>query len=254
MNTALTPDDITAAQRCRPWVETLALIADPPKCTKCGGHGWRWLDQQDRIKDCGVCLGTGRLPVPDLVGFCMAFSDQLEEWGDPRAELVRPKESLEKWITLHQSSVAIVSEWTDQERAKRLLLLFRERCPHCPDMPGQQHCPYPGGWEQCEPCHGTGYLDLPMPVLTHGEPIAVPEEVAVCPECKAGLSLELTEWESDTGLPTQYGFELACDAIGGWERAPDDKWDTHRWWQSDWQPIHDTVRDWVRRRVRRINS
>lgn len=52
-----------------------------------------------------------------------------------------------------------------------------DRCVHCPDIPGKEHQNYPGGWERCEPCEGTGRVFRPLP------PTAQPIE-----------EVTLTEW------------------------------------------------------------
>lgn len=85
------------------------------------------------------------------------------------------------------------------------------------------------------------------------EVVKVPSRVAVCPECGGGLFLQVNEWETDTGAPTDGGIDLDC------ERAPDfddpdydDK--CHRNWQGEWQPVYDRVTAWARRHVRVVKG
>ena len=62
----------------------------------------------------------------------------------------------------------------------------------------------------------------------------VPAEIAVCPECGGELWWQLTCDDPDLA-----GLELDCD----WDESHED----HRWWQSDWQPVLDEVKKYMRR-------
>jgi predicted nucleic acid-binding Zn-ribbon protein len=84
-----------------------------------------------------------------------------------------------------------------------------------------------------------------------GDVVMVPPAVAVCPECGGRLYLDVVEWESDSGRPTDGGVHVDC------EREPDPDDDSpeaedaeHRSWQSDWMPVMDRVTAWARRHVR----
>jgi hypothetical protein len=39
----------------------------------------------------------------------------------------------------------------------------------------------------------------------------IPKTVAICPCCGGALSLEVSEWESETGAPTEAGCYVDCD-------------------------------------------
>jgi hypothetical protein len=39
----------------------------------------------------------------------------------------------------------------------------------------------------------------------------IPKSVAICPVCGGALSLEVNEWESETGHPTEPGCYVDCD-------------------------------------------
>lgn len=44
-------------------------------------------------------------------------------------------------------------------------------CSDCPDRKGWQHLPYPGGWELCDNCHGTGRTGGHGPAVVKAAPI-----------------------------------------------------------------------------------
>ena len=73
-----------------------------------------------------------------------------------------------------------------------------------------------------------------------------------CPECGGPLTVDVNEWETDTGWPTEFGVEIDCRNNNyGDEEGCGDGFD-HRWWQSDWQPAVDVVTQWARVHLRRV--
>lgn len=68
-----------------------------------------------------------------------------------------------------------------------------------------------------------------------------------CPECGVALLVDIQEWESETGIPTEGGVEVDCAAVD-W----DDAFTNHRYWQSDWEHARDTVERWARRHLRKV--
>jgi hypothetical protein len=87
--------------------------------------------------------------------------------------------------------------------------------------------------------------------LFYGGGAVVPLSVATCPECGGQLHASSDEWEVTTGCPTSITVncmeeELRLDE---WENNDDDERShsevAHKWHQSDWQPIVDTVREWA---------
>lgn len=82
-----------------------------------------------------------------------------------------------------------------------------------------------------------------------GELLKLSRAVATCPECGGQLCVQVTEWESDTGTPTEHGVEVDC--MNEPEPESKDYEDgKHRWWQGEWMPVLDKVRAWVRQWVR----
>jgi|KBSSwiStaDraftv2_1062776.scaffolds.fasta_scaffold383256_5 hypothetical protein len=70
--------------------------------------------------------------------------------------------------------------------------------------------------------------------ITLANPLPVPKDVAVCPECEGTLIWQVT---------TEDGLEdLILDCENEDEDIPDTE---HRNWQSDWQPIYDRVKKWI---------
>lgn len=93
-------------------------------------------------------------------------------------------------------------------------------------------------------------------ILTGNErlPIYYPGKLR-CPECGGPLTVNVTEWETVTGRPTECGVEVSCvwwemseleEEAGGPEAIH------HRWWQSDWQPVVDQVGSWGQKHLRRV--
>lgn len=72
--------------------------------------------------------------------------------------------------------------------------------------------------------------------LWHGTSQHIPDSVATCPECQSELYARCYAWHEDNGRPLASGVEVTCIA--------DDETMEHRYFQSDWQPIIDTVRGW----------
>lgn len=44
------------------------------------------------------------------------------------------------------------ADWLEEHESQDV------RCRGCPDRPGRDHRPYPGGWDECERCEGSGYV------------------------------------------------------------------------------------------------
>jgi hypothetical protein len=79
----------------------------------------------------------------------------------------------------------------------------------------------------------------------------VPESVAVCPECRGRLALNVDEWESETGRPTEGGVTIDCEREPDLDdHSPEAKDAEHRWWQGEWMPVVDRVTAWAQRNVR----
>ena len=90
------------------------------------------------------------------------------------------------------------------------------------------------------------------PEYFHGVPeiVAVPMRVAVCPECRGRLLVQVNGCEAGTGMLHEDDMiEVDC------EREPDpddpdyaDK--AHRWWQGEWMPTLDAVRRWAKKNLK----
>lgn len=76
-----------------------------------------------------------------------------------------------------------------------------------------------------------------------GRILDVPENIATCPECGAEIYLEITEWETETGVITEGGFEIGCP-----------KYNTlieeHGGNPMAWQPTEAKVYKWLSDSVR----
>lgn len=89
--------------------------------------------------------------------------------------------------------------------------------------------------------------------LLRGGSCQVPASVATCPECGSSLTVNCSEWNSQTGIPTQFGFDVDCFeeelSLDDWIWNDADNRDfrevSHKHWQSDWQPIMDAVLKWI---------
>lgn len=82
------------------------------------------------------------------------------------------------------------------------------------------------------------------------EIVVVPQSVAVCPECKGRLYLQIDCWDADTRRAHADGEGLHIEC----EREPepeDDEFEdfNHQHWQSDWQPVNDRVAVWACKHV-----
>jgi hypothetical protein len=90
--------------------------------------------------------------------------------------------------------------------------------------------------------------------LIHGGDSEIPKDIATCPECGGKLSVDCWEWNSETGVPSQFGFNVSCDAedeaLEDWTWNEDDNRRftdvAHGHRQSDWQPVIDAVWDWIK--------
>lgn len=263
----MSPDDIDAARRCDAFCAVLALIARPLKCERCDGVGVlpapkvsggmaSYYSSRDN-HPCPDCDNTGCMPVPSLVETCLVWSDQLEEWGDSRAEMVRPSHT-GSWLSLPGDG----GPATDTP-VKRLLLLFREPCERCKGK-GRTEVSGRTGPERrdsiehdCPECHARGWLDVPMPVLTHGERVVVPKKVAVCKRegCGGPLYFNTKWWKG--------GIPLSCSPAGGADsffsvdcikNTPENG---HSGCVSEayvsWSGVRDRVWQWASKCVRKIS-
>ena len=43
--------------------------------------------------------------------------------------------------------------------------------------------------------------------------LEVPKDIAVCPYCRAAISMDVDEWDAETGAPTEAGVHLWCTAV-----------------------------------------
>lgn len=71
--------------------------------------------------------------------------------------------------------------------------------------------------------------------LLYGGHCNVPAEITVCPECGGLLHVESNEWVEETGIHTVGGLQVDCEH----EESL-----SHRYWQSDWQSVIDTIDKW----------
>lgn len=80
--------------------------------------------------------------------------------------------------------------------------------------------------------------------LLNGGNMPVPATVALCPECGSSLHVHSNEWDTETGVPTPEGLQIDC--VAECEAIGQTFYDvSHRWFQSDWQPVVDEVREWA---------
>lgn len=99
----------------------------------------------------------------------------------------------------------------------------------------------------------TANPQLGLNALLRGGQCELPPSVATCPECGGKLEVDCNEWDSKTGIPTESGFDVSCiseeEDLDTWMYNDDDERDmrevAHRHWQSDWQPVIDTVWKWI---------
>lgn len=74
-----------------------------------------------------------------------------------------------------------------------------------------------------------------MKALHFGGGCYVPREIAECPECGGELTARSMAWDEKTGRPIGSAIQVDC------VKDPNGR---HRWHQSDWQPVLDTIRKW----------
>ena len=67
-----------------------------------------------------------------------------------------------------------------------------------------------------------------------GEWVAVPQDVAKCPECGSQLEACVDGWSEGSG----HSIDLLC-------KADEESESAHRFFQSDWQPVTDAVKAWA---------
>ncbi len=73
--------------------------------------------------------------------------------------------------------------------------------------------------------------------LWNGTGCYIPKTVAVCPECGGELTARSMQWDAETGRPDAAAIDIEClDYLSHMSG--------HRWHQSDWQPIRDTIAKW----------
>jgi len=82
---------------------------------------------------------------------------------------------------------------------------------------------------------------------TYTDIVPVPRIVACCPECGGSLLVQVSEWESDTGTPTEFGVEVDCDRD---DTCEDDPKFPHRWGHGEWQSTVASVRAWGAKWIR----
>ena len=83
--------------------------------------------------------------------------------------------------------------------------------------------------------------------------VAVPFDIALCPECGGPLHVVANAWDTETGKPHADELQVECVADAMLlETAEEEDWpawqlreQSHRWWQCDWQPVVDAVREWA---------
>lgn len=88
---------------------------------------------------------------------------------------------------------------------------------------------------QSEPHVGSSEFVVPL-----ATPEPVPFEIASCPECGGALTWQVMTKDGLNDLLLECENEKEID-----ETVEDDG---HRFWQSDWQPIYNAVKTWLRKR------
>lgn len=81
------------------------------------------------------------------------------------------------------------------------------------------------------------------------EPVKLSPVLGTCPECGGALYIEVTAWETETGIPIEEHIEVDCEN----DDVEDDD-ARHRWWQSEWMPVIDKVRAWGMKHIRKVNT
>jgi len=71
----------------------------------------------------------------------------------------------------------------------------------------------------------------------------LPREVAACPECGGEIAVRAMSYESQTGRPVAESIEFDCMNDLRCGKL------SHRWFQSDWQPVRDRIYRWCHARV-----
>lgn len=93
-----------------------------------------------------------------------------------------------------------------------------------------------------------------MKIIDPNDMQSVPKDIAVCPECHGALSAEIDAWETDTGIPSNEGIRVTCDAEeeAFWtaiDAEEEPEWE-HRWWQGEWIGTIDKVTRWAQANLR----
>jgi hypothetical protein len=73
--------------------------------------------------------------------------------------------------------------------------------------------------------------------LLFGGSTDVPDTIAKCPECGGNLAARSMQWDAASGQPDASALDIDCqDALS--------HCDSHRWHQSEWQPVRDAIVKW----------
>lgn len=75
----------------------------------------------------------------------------------------------------------------------------------------------------------------------------IPTTVAVCPHCQGQLYLEVDEWDTETGIPTEAGVHVSCVND---EESPGLHYQMPYVW---WLPLEMTVYQWIVREGMVVN-
>lgn len=103
--------------------------------------------------------------------------------------------------------------------------------------------------------HARTRLHLPPYYLTEGRTLRMPQSFK-CPECGGPIAVEVSEWCTESGLPTAGGLLVHCEQeMNEWMEAMAQDRDIdrdleHRMWQSDWQGIVNRAERFCARNVR----
>lgn len=84
-------------------------------------------------------------------------------------------------------------------------------------------------------------------ISTNDLPLAIPDDVALCPICGAPLVVEdIDEWDAETGEVTEHGLHITCSKEPDIDSKGWNEW--HNWHYKmpyvDWLPLQKPVREW----------
>lgn len=74
--------------------------------------------------------------------------------------------------------------------------------------------------------------------------LAVPAEVALCPQCGDELVVWIDEWDTMTGEITEVGFMTECREGGDGDHQE------HQYWYDEWIHIDQLVYAWLKKNIR----